>query len=39
MRLTLIPWESIWSLYDADYWASKRAKIERAALAADPAQA
>jgi len=25
--------------YDADYWASKRAKIEQAAIAADPAQA
>lgn len=25
--------------YDADYWASKQAKIEQAAIAADPAQA
>jgi iron-sulfur cluster repair protein YtfE (RIC family) len=25
--------------YDADYWAGKHAKIEQAAVAADPAQA
>ena len=25
--------------YDADYWASKHAKIEQAAIAADPTQA